>query len=299
VELNPENVAATYNLGIITLAQDAPAEALRRFETAARTAPSDIPVLIGMLESQLLLHKTSDAHDTAGRIAVLVKDNDPRVFQIAALLAQHGESAAAIPLMERARQAFPQSYDVNYNLALACFQTARYTQAAAVLRPFTGPQGKAEASDLLGAIEEKRGHIDDAEHAFEEAAQREPVNEDYRFDWGNALLQHGKLEMAVQVLRRAVSDMPKSWRLRIGLGSANYLAGDYEGSAETLLEAIRLQPDAMIAYFLLGEAYDSAGRFRPAIETALTSYLKAGPRDPGPTIIWALSHTRVPSTTAR
>ena len=285
LELNPGNAAATYNLGLIALAQDSPTEALRHFETVARAAPSDIPALMGMLECQLLLRKTQESRDTAGRIAALVKDQDPRLLQIAALLAQHGESAAAIPLIERARLAFPQSYEVNYNLALACFQAGRYDRAAEVLRPFAGPDGKAEACNLLGAIEEKRGHMDDAEHAFEEATRRDRVSEDFRFDWGNALLQHGKLEPAVRAFRSAVSDLPKSWKLRVGLGSACYLSGDYEGAAEALLEAVRLKPDSVMACFLLGEAYDSAARFQPAIETALASYLKGAPRDP-----WAYYH---------
>ena len=73
--------------------------------------------------------------------------------------------------------------------------------------------------------------------------------------------------------------------MRIGLGSACYLSGDYQGAAEELLEAVRLKPDSATAYFLLGEAYDSAERFRQPIETAFQSYLETAPRDP-----WAYYH---------
>ena len=151
-------MAANYNLGLIALAQDSPAEALRHFETVARANHSDAAAWIGMLESQLILRKTDDARQTATQIETLLDASDPRLFQVATLLAQHGESAAAIPLMERVRQAFPQSYDVSYNLALAYLEAAQYDRAALVLRPLADAQGKAEAFDLLGAIEEKRGH---------------------------------------------------------------------------------------------------------------------------------------------
>jgi tetratricopeptide (TPR) repeat protein len=241
--------------------------------------------LIGLLESQLMLHRAADVDQSARRLGTLLDDRDPRLFQVASLLAQHGDSAGAIPMMERVRRAFPQSFDVNYNLALAYSQTAQYDPAVQALQAFTGTQGKAEAFDLLASIEEKRARTGDAEHAFAEAARRDPANEDYRFDYANSLLQHEKLEPAIAAFRSAVSELPKSAKLRIGLGSACYLSGDYACAAEELLEAIKLKADSAAAYFLLGEAYDSAERFQPAIQTALQAYLKTTPHD-----AWAYYH---------
>jgi tetratricopeptide (TPR) repeat protein len=285
LELNPGNAAANYNLGLIALQQNATSEALRRFETVLRVSHSDVPALTGILTCQLMLRRASDARRTAEQLQQSLDDRDPRLFQVAALLAEHGDSSAAIPIMERVRRTFPQSWEVNYNLAVAYFQTARYDRAAELVRPFAGPQGKAEAFDLLGGIEEKRGRTADAERAFHEAATREPSNEDYRFDYGNSFVQHGNVATAIEVFRTAVADSPRSWKLRAGLGSAYYLAADYESAAEALLEAVRLKPDASAAWFLLGEAYESATRSQPAIETAFGSYLKSAPRD-----AWAYYH---------
>jgi len=285
LELNPGNVTANYNLGLIALAQDLPSDALHRFEWVTRANHSDVPALIGTLASQLMLRKAEGAQQTTQRLEALLDDRDPRLFQVATLLAQHGRSAAAIPLLERVRRAFPESYDAGYNLALACLQTGQYNRAAAVLQTLTGSQGKAEAFDLLGTVEEKRAQPDNAERAFAEAARREASNEDYRFNYGNSLVQHGKPDLAVGVFRAAVSDLPKSWKLRIGLGTASYLLGDYETAAAGLLEAVRLKPDSASAYFLMGEAYDSAEHLQPAIETAIKNYLNTAPRDP-----WAYYH---------
>lgn len=285
LQLSPGNVTANYNLGVIALAQHRPGESLRHFELVSRANGSDIAALIGILESQLMMGRKGDARQTAKQLNGILNDSDARRLEVAALLAQAGEPAEAISMMERARRAFPQSYEVSYNLALACFQAAQYDRAAEVLRPFAGPQGKPEALSLLGAIEEKRGHGVDAERAFLEAARREPAHEDYRFDYGNSLLQQGKLQPAVAAFRAAVSDLPKSWKLRLGLGAACYLAGDYESAVNALLEAVRLKPNSAPAYFLLGEAYDSAQRFQPAIESAFASYLKSAPRD-----AWAYYH---------
>jgi tetratricopeptide (TPR) repeat protein len=285
LELNPANVMANYNLGLIALQQSEPADALRRFELVTRASASDAAAWIGILESQLLLHRAREALQSAQLLQALLEDRDARLFQVASLLAAHGESAAAVPILERVRRVFPESYDVNYNLALACFHTNQYDRAAGILGELAGARGKAEAFDLLGAVEEKRAHVAEAERAFAEAAHREPANEDYRFDYGNALVREGKLEPAMAAFRAAVAELPNSWKLRIGLGSACYLAGDYESAAQTLLDVIRLKPDSGPAYFLLGEAYDSAGRFQPAIEKAFDAYLKGAPPD-----AWAFCH---------
>ena len=285
LQLSPGNTTANYNLGLIALQQDAPAEALSHFEIVIRIAPADVPALIGKLESELLLRRNPIARATAKQLDGMLDNRDPRLFQIATLLAQHGESAAAIPLLERTRRAFPDSYDVSYNLALTYSQAEQYDKAAALLGPFTAEQGKADAFDLLGTIEEKRGKADEAERAFQQAANREPASEDYRFDYGNALAQHGKLEAALDAFRAAASELPKSWKLLIGLGSACYLSGDYESAAAALLEAVRLKTDSPVAYFLLGETYDSAERSQASIESALAAYLKSAPND-----AWAYYH---------
>lgn len=285
LELNPRNTAALYNLGLIGLERGAPAEALRYFEAVTQATPSDVPAWIGSLESLLLLGRKPAAREAAGRLQSLLPESDPRLLQVGTLLARYGDSTSAIPLIEQARRAYPNSYDVNYNLALACLQAGQYDRAAEVLKPFAGDSGKPEAFDLLGAIEEKRGRPAEAEKAFEAAARRESATENYAFDYANSLAQHGRLEPAFAAFQAGLARLPGSWKLRLGLGSVCYLRGDYPRAAEALLEAVRLQPRAAPAYFLLGELYEAGGRFQPAIEAALASYLKTSPRDP-----WAYYH---------
>jgi tetratricopeptide (TPR) repeat protein len=164
-------------------------------------------------------------------------------------------------------------------LAVACFKAGQYDRAVDLLRPFTGVQGKAEAFNLLGAIEEKRGRSPEAEHAFEEAAAGEPSNEDYRFDYGNSLVQHGKLALALTAFRAGVNDLPSSWKLKIGLGSAYYLSGNYEDAARALLETVTLNRDSTAGWNLLGEAYETAVGLQRQIEAAFASYLKTAPLD--------------------
>ena len=77
------------------------------FKKVTNSSRGDVPALIGILESQLMLHKPGDAHETTRQLEGLLNRRDPRLFQVATLLVQHGESGAAIPLMDEVRAAFP------------------------------------------------------------------------------------------------------------------------------------------------------------------------------------------------
>jgi tetratricopeptide (TPR) repeat protein len=282
LQLNPENTAAHYNLGLVGLSEQKPFEALPHFESVTRVNPSDVAAWIGLLESRLLLKRSEDARRAARTVEELLQPNDPRLFQAATLLALHQEYPAAIQMLEKIRRAFPQSYDVNYNLALAYFRTQQHDKAAAILSGF---EDRAEARNLLASVEENRGRYQEAARAFQRAAELAPGNEDYRFDYANTLLQHQDAKSAVAAFLIAARDFPRSWRMRLGLGAAYYLVGNYEDAARVLLEAANIEPNSGVIYFLLGKAYESAASYQPKIAEGFKDYLAHNSND-----AWACLH---------
>jgi tetratricopeptide (TPR) repeat protein len=285
LRLDPGNLSARYNLGLLALLDNKPAEALPQFERVHAANPKDVPALIGVLESQLLLKKKEQTAVSAKKLEALLDASDPRLFQAATLLAAHGEHAAAIPIFERVRQASPGSREAGYNLALAYLKNSQLDQAASALQPLLDGPAAAEAFNLLGEVEAKRGRGPEAAGAFRRAAELEPANEDYRFDVATALLQVYGGETALPAFEACVRDFPNSWRMRLGLASSLYLAGKHEPSALALLEAIRLEPAAKEAYYLLGHAYEAAASLQPEIARAFQAYVGRRPDDP-----WAYYH---------
>ena len=285
LRLNPKNQSAFYNLGLIALIQEKPADALAYFEKVHENDPSDIAALIGMLESQLLLKRQPAARLSTQKLQALLKPQDPRFFQAATLLALHGEYTLAIPLMEQVRQEFPQSYDANYNLALAYFRSGNPTKAAETLQVLLAQQPRAEVYNLLATVEEKRQHYLEAVRAYQKAAEMEPGNEDFRYDYANELLQHRTTQEAITLFATGVRDFPRSWKLRLGLGCAYYLAGKFDDAAGVLLETIKLEPNNKLAYFFLGKTYESTESLQPAIREAFKAYLDRNPDNP-----WAYYH---------
>ena len=285
LELNPGNTAAHYNLGVIALAKRMPAEAHVHFEAAHRADAADVPAALGIVESQLLLRRTAEAKQTARGLDRVLAADDPRLLQLAALLATHGDYAGAIPILEKIRRASPASRDVKYNLALAYFRSAQYNKAAETLQALGDDSADADAYNLLGAVEEKRSRFTEAIRAHKKSAELQPVNETFRFDYANAILQYDSIQTAVSAFEAGVHQFSKSWRMRLGLGSAYYVAGDYPRAAAVLLEAVALKPDSRLGYDLLGKAYESAQSAQPAIEERFRAYLERAPKD-----AWAYYH---------
>lgn len=273
LKLSPDNPAALYNLGLIALLRDQPALALGNFERVRRKNPRDVPALMGLLETQLLLKRNTEVRQSVARLEAILDAADPRLFQMATLLAVHEEYSSAIPILERLHKNLPGALDVSYNLALAYAQTGQNDQAAEVLRSFPGLDQKAEALNLLGQVEQKRNRPEEALVTLSRAAALQPRNEQFRFDYANQLLQTGKSEKSAEAFSQGCLDFSQSWKMRAGMGACQYLAGQYEKAAQSLLGAVQIEPDSSILFLLLGRLYPLAVDSQMKIREAFSRYL--------------------------
>ena len=73
--------------------------------------------------------------------------------------------------------------------------------------------------------------------------------------------------------------------MRLGLGAAYYLVGNYEDAARVLLEAANIEPNSGVIYFLLGKAYEAAASYQPKIAEGFKDYLAHHAND-----AWACLH---------
>jgi tetratricopeptide (TPR) repeat protein len=275
LELNPGNQVAHYNLGVIALLESKPAEALPHFQAVHRANPRDTAVLIGLLEAEVLLRKPVGA--TVQKIERLTTGAAPERQQAAVVLIAGEQYEAAIPLLRGIRDSNPGSFDAAYNLALACFRAGKLDEASAALQPLLGGRRAGEAYRLLGAVQERAGSPE-ALRSFAEAVRLDP-SEDSRVDYASALVMAGDFDKAIAIFADAQKAFPRSQRVRLGLGSAQYLAGLYPEAAETLLAAVRAQPASAAAYDLLGRTYESVPARQEEIKQLFAEYLRRNPRD--------------------
>ncbi|MSO23543.1 MAG: tetratricopeptide repeat protein [Acidobacteria bacterium] len=273
LKLSADNPVALYNLGLIALLRDQPALALENLESVRRKNPKDVPALMGLLETRLILKRNTDALQSAAMLEAILDSADPRLFQMATLIAVHKEYSSAITILERLNKNLPGSFEVPYNLALAYVQTGQNDQAARVLRSVPSLDQRAEGLNLLGQVEQKRNRPEEALEAFSLAAALQPRNEQFRFEYANQLLQAGKDEKAAEAFGQGCLDFSQSWKMRAGLGACQYLSGQYERAAQSLFEAVRIEPNSSTTFFLLGKLYPLAVDSQEWIREAFSRYL--------------------------
>jgi predicted Zn-dependent protease len=126
---------------------------------------------MALLKKHLRLKQDQAVRETAQELTGLLKPQDARFLEVANLLAIHEHYATAIPLLEQVREAFPRSYDVSYNLALAYFRYGNHSKSAETLHALLAHQRRAEAYNLLAQVEEQRNRYLEAVRAFQKAAE--------------------------------------------------------------------------------------------------------------------------------
>ena len=253
LQLNPRNAAAQYNLGLIGLLQAKPAEALPFFEKALAIDTSDIAALTGILECQVLLKHQVPAQASLQRLQAATHATDPGLLRVAMMLLRHRQYAMAISVLERIRAAFPASYEANYNLALAYLRNGEFERTSGFLVTLLQTSPRAELFSLLAEAEKGQQRGAAAMAAYRRAADLEPANETYRFDYANELLQQEQ-PSAEQAFVEGIRDFPESWKMRLGLGAARYLKGQYQAAAGTLLEAVGFAPREETSLLLARQA---------------------------------------------
>lgn len=168
-----------------------------------------------------------------------------------------GKLTTAIPYLEKAERINPSSYENGYNLALAYQETSDYDRARQEINDLLSKKDTAELHNLLGEVEEKSGHYVNAEEEYQQAAHRDP-SEDNIFDWGTEFLLHHTWGPAIQIFSQGLVRYPKSARLAVGLGLALYWHGQYDDAVKALIKATDLSPTDPNSYYFLSRAYDRA-----------------------------------------
>jgi len=197
---------------------------------------------------------------------------------LAAFYIQQGKLDAAIPHLQRGRELDPADYSIGYDLALALLETGKFDEARAQVARMMAAKETAELHNLLGNVEERAGNLVPAAEEYQRAAHADPT-EAHLFDWGNNLLQLRSFEGAVQVFAAGVARHPRSARLYVGLGIAQYSQGQYEDAVKSFCQAADLSPSDPRPYQFLGEMYGVVPASSGEITARLARFAKANPRN--------------------
>jgi tetratricopeptide (TPR) repeat protein len=207
---------------------------------------------------------------------------------LASYYLQKGKLAAALPHLQRAQAIDSNQYANGYDLALVLLQTGKLPDAREQATRTLTVKDTAELHNLLGDIEERAGNLVPAGEEYQRAAHMDETEENL-FDFGNNLLQLQAFEPATQVFIVGTERYPKSARLHVGLGIAQYSRGQYDAAVTAFCKAADLGPSDPRPYQFLGEMYGVAPERGPEITERLARFVGARPRDALANLYYALS----------
>jgi tetratricopeptide (TPR) repeat protein len=222
-------------------------------DTIVRTKDSLAKETIGLTTTQPASKPGSAGADEQSLREVIQRD--ARDFEanseLGGLLLDEGKSSDAIPYLQRAAEVQPNNYRNSLNLALAYLNSGDFSRGRKTAQSLLPDHDTAPVHHLLGQSDEKLGDLLGAVREYERAAQLDP-SEPNLFDWGSELLLHHAPEPAIQVFTKGAQLFPRSTRMLVGLGAAEFARGAYEAAAERICQASDLNPDDPTPYRFLG-----------------------------------------------
>ena len=244
-------------LGMVYAALSENDKAVDHLKTAVEIKPNLAEARINLGATLVRAGKAEWAAEQFQKAVVLDPKNFDANHNLAEFYLQAGNIARAQPYLAQAQQIHPDSYDNGYNLAMADFLLGKRDEARQVIGELLKSKDTGELRNLLGQIDEKDGKFVDAANDYEAAAHLDP-SEDNLFDWGSEMLLHRTYEPAISIFEQGVQRFPKSPRMYIGLGLADYSRGKYDEAIKALVSAADLNPSDPRAYVFLSKAYNSS-----------------------------------------
>ncbi len=290
--LQADSTAALLGLGDAFFASGRNAEALARYEAAAKVDPENLPAQLGLVRSKLALESLADAaklldvlvanhpKSTAvaywfGRAKELVGEREaaleayrrstelaedvPELVSAYAgmtrLLGQLGQTEEATRAIEKAVQKYPDRPEIYVAMGDLATNQANYERAVE-------EYDKALALDPEDiGIHFKRGvalrrarNFASAEKEFTRVSKEDPEFPGLALEWGLLYEASGRAEDALVAYEGALKKAPEDadLMLRVGCGKAN--AGQTKAAEELLRKVLEVRPNSAETNHCLGRA---------------------------------------------
>ncbi len=209
-------------------------------------------------------------------------------YRLGEFYAGQGRVADAIPFLEAAHRADPKHLAAAHDLAVAYLDTDLISKARSHVTSLLAVEDRAEWHNLMGDVEEKAGNPQAAALHYRKAAEMEP-SEKNLFDWANQFLSHGVYDQALVAFRYAVEQLPRSAKVRVGMGVALYSLRRYDEAVETLCTAVDLDPADTRALFFIGKMQDVSPAMAGAVRERLAGFASRHPKNAAANYYYALS----------
>lgn len=279
LEIDPQGaygMRSFIQIGIIYSMQENYNAAVENFMKAVVLSPEDPLALHNLGVAYMRAGKINEAIQNLSKAAALDGANIGILQNLGNVYSAANNPEAAKRTYQQALQIEPDNSEIRFNLGLIQYKTGdlagaeeSFEKAASRLTR----ENKARAYALLGMVRYNRGFFGAAANAFNNAAELEPIQTDYKFNQAVALAKSGMYQEAVRAFKDALSVNKNDPAFWFGLGSAYYMNGQNEESLQSYNKGLEIDSTATAplftsGYILMesGKIEEAAGRFRKVIE---------------------------------
>jgi tetratricopeptide (TPR) repeat protein len=238
LDIQPKNIAAFCNIGVVLQSQGKLSEAIVSYKKAISIKPD-----------------YASAYSNLGYA-----------------LQEQGELEEAVSSYKKAISINPDYADAYSNLGNTLKEQGKLEEAvSSYKKAISIKPDYADAYSNLGNALKEQGKLEEAVSSYKKAISIKPDYAEVYYNLGHALKEQGRLEEAVSSYKKTISINPSLAEAYYNLGN---ILQDQEKSEEAVAsykKAISINPDYADAYSNLGNTLKNQGK----LEEAVSSYKKA------------------------
>ena len=259
LKAQPQNKQAIFLLGMVS-------ENLKDYAAAARLLAA-VPELVAQHPQSVVAlaisqYKTNNKEAARKTLGILLEHSgDARAALLGAQTASDARDyEEALKLLESAEASHPGFPSLEYNIALAEYNSGHYADCETkLLGAAHTSQDSSDVENLLGWCYEKHGKHALAISALRQAITLAPNQESNYLDLGGMLREGKSLPAALGVATQGVENFPKSARIWSLKGSVELGMSRYPDAIHSYSRAYELDPSDAAALLGLGKAKEGQG----------------------------------------
>jgi tetratricopeptide (TPR) repeat protein len=282
--LEPNNVDAQGNLGVLLFFQGAYADAIPPLRTALKLQPAlwKIEALLGMAE------KRTGAVDSAlsdmEKAFPELKEQKIRIdtgMELIDIYSQAGDLAKAVPVVSALRELDPTNIEIIYTAYRIYSDLLDETRLSLIV---VGP-GSARTHQMIAHELARQTHTDEAIENYREALKINPNESGLHFELAEMLNSASQTEEAEKEYQAGLEANPRDEKSECRLGDIAARRNDQDGAHQHYARALELQPDDPEANLGMAKVFMSMSQPEKA-EPLLKRAIQADPTS-------ALAHFRL------
>ena len=201
-----------------------------------------------------------------GEAALTARPDDPNLLQLLGVVyCQGGDIRRGSDYLRKAIGRGADTPDTRLNLARALLELGELAEAEAVSGESPGRSYSRDLQRMHADILKAQGRHHEAIISYERLLDSQPDDYECWNNLGNARLEAGYLDGALDALQRAKALNPRSPLIHVNVGRVLAAMGRHQDSGFLFQEAVRLAPRDPAALHELGDALRRLDRSREAL----------------------------------